>query len=195
MPSRGSGRCARCDQTAAGLRRAVSGTLLSPRRQPAGHMSRGRLRPARDMHIAQRGAVQYLQASFLAGHDRNPAGSRSRCLTCPEGGPGDRRGCRLFRFLVRARVITAHRLPPAAIHRHTLVSWGPLAITTQDSNRSTILTRPAPARRGTGAGPPDLRVWPAAVVTRPDGPRYSSRALPAAASSRGTRMLSVSAAS
>ena len=76
------------------------------------------------MHIAQRGAVQYLQASFLAGHDRNPA-----------------------------RVITAHRLPPAAIHRHTLVSWGPLAITTQDSNRSTILTRPAPARRGTGAGP------------------------------------------
>jgi len=65
--------------------------------------------------------------------------------------------------------MTAHKLPPAAIHRHTAVSEGPrtktkaarvhrviaeLAMTTQDSNRITILTRHAPARRGTGAGSP-----------------------------------------
>jgi hypothetical protein len=65
--------------------------------------------------------------------------------------------------------MNAHRLPPAAIHRHTVVSWGPsaktkaarvhtviaeLAMTTPHSNRSTILTRLAPARRGTGAGSP-----------------------------------------
>jgi hypothetical protein len=54
--------------------------------------------------------------------------------------------------------MTAHKLPPAAIHRDTAVSWGPrtktkaarvhtvtaeLAMTTQDSNRITILTRHA----------------------------------------------------
>jgi hypothetical protein len=70
------------------------------------------------------------------------------------GGSGGRYGCGLFGFLVRAKVMTAHKLPPAAIHRHTPVSWGPrtktraarvhtvtaaLAITTQDSNRITIL--------------------------------------------------------
>jgi hypothetical protein len=64
-------------------------------------------------------------------------------------------------------VRTAHRLPPAAIHRHTLVNWGPkakikaarvhtviaaLAITTQHSSRSAILTRAASAWRRNGAG-------------------------------------------
>ena len=64
-------------------------------------------------------------------------------------------------------MITAHTLPPAAIHKHTAVSWGPrtktkaarvrtvtaaLAMTTQDSTRITILTRHAPASRGNGAG-------------------------------------------
>jgi hypothetical protein len=63
--------------------------------------------------------------------------------------------------------MTAHKLPPAAIHKHTAVSWGPrtktkaarvhtvtaaLAMTTQDSNRITTLTRHAPARRDNGAG-------------------------------------------
>jgi len=76
--------------------------------------------------------------------------------------------------------MTAHRLPPAAIHRQTLVSWGPrtktkavrvhtviaaLAITTQHSNRSTILTRPAPAPRGKGAGCLTDRGWPAADLS------------------------------
>lgn len=63
--------------------------------------------------------------------------------------------------------MTAHKLPPAAIHKHAAVSWGPrtktkaarvhtvtaaLAMTTQDSNRITILTRHAPAWRDDGAG-------------------------------------------
>jgi len=92
---------------------------------------------------------------------------RSLC-TAPAGrGSGGRYGCGLFGFLVRARAVTAHTLPPAAIHRHTAVSWGPRtktkparvhtviaepAMTTQDSNRITILTRHAPARHGNGAG-------------------------------------------
>jgi hypothetical protein len=86
---------------------------------------------------------------------------------CPGGGSGGRYGCGLFRFLVRARMMTAHRLPPAAIHRHTVVSAGPrtttkaarvhtviaaLAMTAPDSNRITTLTRPAPAQRSNGAG-------------------------------------------
>lgn len=155
-----------------GLRRAVSGPLPSPRHGAApasGPREPGPTPPGpRPAHRAAECPVQYLQASFLAGHGRNRARSRSRCPTCPGGGSGGLCGCRLSGFLVRTRVMTAHRLPPAAIHRHTLVSWGPraktraarvhtviaaLAITTQDSNRSTILTRPAPARRGTGAGP------------------------------------------
>ena len=63
--------------------------------------------------------------------------------------------------------MTAHKLPPAAIHKHAVVSWGPraktkaarvhtvtaaLAMTTQDRNRITILTRHAPTRRDNGAG-------------------------------------------
>ena len=63
--------------------------------------------------------------------------------------------------------MTAHTLPPAAIHKHTAVSRGPrtktkaarvhtvtaaLAMTTQDSNRITILTRHTPARQDNGAG-------------------------------------------
>jgi hypothetical protein len=61
--------------------------------------------------------------------------------------------------------MTAHKLPPAATHKHTAVTRGPstktkaarvhtvtaaLAMTTQDSNRITILTRHAPARRNNG---------------------------------------------
>jgi hypothetical protein len=63
--------------------------------------------------------------------------------------------------------MTAHTLPPAAINKHTAVSRGPraktkaarvhtvtaaLAMTTQDSNRITILTRHTPARHDNGAG-------------------------------------------
>ena len=63
--------------------------------------------------------------------------------------------------------MTAHKLPTAAIHRHTPASWGPrtktraarvhtvtaaLAMTTQDSNRNAILTWHVPARRDNGAG-------------------------------------------
>jgi hypothetical protein len=76
----------------------------------------------------------------------------------------------VFGFLVRAKVVTAHTLPPAAIHRHPAVGWGPrtkataarahpviaeLARTTQDSSRITILTRYAPARPANGADPRD----------------------------------------
>jgi hypothetical protein len=93
--------------------------------------------------------------------------SWSRRTAPAGGGSGGQYGCGLFGFLVRAKVMTAHTLPPAAIHRHTAVSWGPrtktkaarvhtvtaaLAMTTQDSNRITILTRHAPAWRGHGAG-------------------------------------------
>jgi hypothetical protein len=103
----------------------------------------------------------------LAGHNRNPTRSLSPRTACPAGGASGLCCCRLFRFLVQASVMTAHRLPPAAIHRHALVSWGPraktkaarvhvviaaLTITTQDSNRIRILMRPAPARRANGAG-------------------------------------------
>lgn len=57
--------------------------------------------------------------------------------------------------------MTAHKLPPAAIHRHTRVSCGPsvkakaarvptviaaLAITSQDSSRIKILTWPSSRR-------------------------------------------------
>lgn len=60
----------------------------------------------------------------------------------------------------------AHTLPPTAIHRHTAVIWDPrtktkavrvhtviaaLAMTRQESNRITSLTRHAPARPGSGA--------------------------------------------
>jgi hypothetical protein len=109
----------------------------------------------------------YLQAGFLAGHDRDPVRSLAPRTACPAGGSSGLCGCRLFRFPVQASVMTAHTLPPAAIHRHALVSWGPraktkaarvhtviaaLTITTQDSNRIRILMRPAPARRANGAG-------------------------------------------
>jgi hypothetical protein len=91
---------------------------------------------------------------FLAGHDRNPARSLSPRTACPAAGSSGPCCCRLFRFLVQASVMTAHMLPPAAIHRHALASWGPraktkaarvhtviaaLTITTQDSNRIRIL--------------------------------------------------------
>jgi hypothetical protein len=76
-------------------------------------------------------------------------------------GRGGWYGWGLFGFLIRAKVRTAHTLPPAATHRHTAVSCDPrtktkavrvqtviaaLAMTRQDSNRITSLTRRAPAR-------------------------------------------------
>jgi hypothetical protein len=82
------------------------------------------------------------------------------------GGCGGWYGWGLFGFLIRAKVTTAHALPPAATHRHTAVCWDPrtktkavrvhtviaaLAMTRQDSNRITSLTRHAPARPGNGA--------------------------------------------
>lgn len=98
----------------------------------------------------------------------------------PAAGRGDL-CCRLPCFRVPARVRTAHRLPPAAIHRHALVSWGPrtktraarvhtviaaLTITTQLSTRITSLTRPDPARRERRMVP-GVRGWPAAVMAGP----------------------------
>jgi hypothetical protein len=41
----------------------------------------------------------------------------------PAAGSGGLCRC-LCGFLVPAKVITAHRLPHAAIHRHTRVNWG-----------------------------------------------------------------------
>jgi hypothetical protein len=101
-----------------------------------------------------------LAGGFLASHDRDPARCLSLRTACPAGGCGGLCRCRLFRFLVPASAMTAHRLPPAAIHRHTVASWGPraktkaarvhtviaaLTITRQDSSRNTILMRRAPA--------------------------------------------------
>jgi hypothetical protein len=93
--------------------------------------------------------------------------ARSRRTAPSGGGCGGWYGWDLFGFLVRAKVMTAHTLPPAAIHRHAAVSWGPrtktkalrvhtviaeLAMTTHDSSRIRILTRHAPARPDNGAG-------------------------------------------
>ncbi len=102
-----------------------------------------------------------------AAHRRRPSPVTVAAHGADRGRLRGRYGCGLLGFLVRAKVMTAHTLPPAAIHRHTAVSWGPrtkakaarvhtviaeLAITTQHSIRITILTRPAPARRSSGAG-------------------------------------------
>jgi hypothetical protein len=91
--------------------------------------------------------------------------ARSR-RRAPAGGGGGWYGWVLFGFLVTAKVMTAHTLPPAAMPRHTVASPGPrtkaradrvhtviaeLAMTAQDNNRITILTRHAPAPPANGA--------------------------------------------
>ena len=58
----------------------------------------------------------------LAGHDRDRFRSPASRTACPAGGCSGLCGCRLFRFPVLASVMTAHTLPPAAIHRHASVS-------------------------------------------------------------------------
>ena len=103
-----------------------------------------------------------------------PARSWSRRAAPAGGGSGGRYGCGLFGFLVRAKVMTAHKLPPAAIHRHTAVSEGPrtktkaarvhrviaeLAMTTQDSNRITILTLAVSPNMGRPAEPARRLAW------------------------------------
>ena len=52
---------------------------------------------------------------LLAAHHRHPARSWSRRAAPAGGGSGGRYGCGLFGFLVRAKVMTAHKLPTAAV--------------------------------------------------------------------------------